>query len=277
MIRRILARWAVHARMDVVWLLRDVRSFLLYGVADLAISLAGVTGVLLLAERFQGIGPWSRPQVLFLLGYAALVRGILEVMFGYNILFISRRVGRGQFDHTLIQPQPIWMSFLTEGFSPCAGFAMALPAVVLLGWSLASLHQPLSVTWLAAFVLNLLSSTALTLACSFVIGSLAFWAPRGGEEVSMVALGLVQELKVYPLDGLGRTLRTTLVTALPVGFVAWYPCRSLLGLDPAPWAVAVTPLAALILSTLALVVFRSGLRHYAHTGSQRYSLFGHRR
>ena len=275
--RRLLQLWGIHARLNLIWLLRDARAFFLFAVADLVLALAGVTGVLLVAERFHGIGPWSRAQVLFLLGYAALVRGLLDSFFGLNVLFISRRLGRGQLDHVLIQPQPVWQVLLTEGFTPFDGLATVLPGVLLLGMSVARLSLPLTAAWGVLLLVNLLASAVLTLAFSFLIGSLAFWAPRGGEEVSMVALGLVQELKVYPLDGFGRALRTSLVTALPVGFVAWYPCRSLLGLDPAPWGVAATPVAALILSTLALVVFRSGLRHYAHTGSQRYSLFGHRR
>lgn len=69
--------------------------------------LAGVTAVFLLAERFEGIGLWSRDQIVFMLGYAALVRGFLDMGFSYNVLHISRRIGRGQMDHTLVQPQPV--------------------------------------------------------------------------------------------------------------------------------------------------------------------------
>ena len=56
-----------------------------------------------------------------MLGYAALVRGLLDMGFSYNVLHISRRIGRGQMDHTLVQPQPVWMGLLTEGFMPFSG------------------------------------------------------------------------------------------------------------------------------------------------------------
>jgi ABC-type uncharacterized transport system permease subunit len=68
-----------------------------------------------------------------------------------------------------------------------------------------------------------------------------------------------------------------LLTVVPVGFLAWYPCRALLGLDRAPYGIAVTPLAAVIFATIALWVFRRGMKQYGRTGSQRYLSFGHRR
>ena len=100
---------------------RDFRFFLINIVSDIILNLAGVTAVFLLAERFEGIGLWSRDQIIFMLGYAALVRGFLDMGFSYNVLQISRRIGRGQMDHTLIQPQPVWMGLLTEGFMPFSG------------------------------------------------------------------------------------------------------------------------------------------------------------
>ena len=75
------------------------------------------------------------PQVLFMLGYATVVSGLMNMFFGYNVLFISRRLGRGQLDHTLIQPQPIWLSLLTEGFMPFSGSPMLLPGIALMVWS----------------------------------------------------------------------------------------------------------------------------------------------
>ena len=62
--------------------------------------------------------------MLFLLGYALLVRGVIDTFFNYNVAFISRRIGRGQLDHMLVQPQPLWMALLTEGFAPFSGSGM---------------------------------------------------------------------------------------------------------------------------------------------------------
>lgn len=274
---RLLALWRVHAYLDLMWVTRDLKSFLAYYISDLTLAVAAVTVTLLLAERFDGIGPWTRPQVLFMLGYATITNGLLDTLFSYNVLFISRRLGRGQLDHTLIQPQPLWLALLTEGFAPVSGSVALLPGLGLLLWALADLPPLFSPGWAALFLLNLLASAVVMLAFSFTWGSLAFWAPRAAEEVSSSALRAINRLKPFPLDGFGAGLTGGLLTVVPAGFIAWYPCRALLGLDPAPWGVLVTPLAALVFAALAAWFFVRGLRHYGRTGSGRYTAFGFRR
>jgi ABC-2 type transport system permease protein len=276
-LRRLVDLWRVYAYLDAVFLLRDLKTFLWYALTDTFLSIAAVTSTLLLAASFDGIGAWTKEQVLFMLGYAALAGGLQEVFFGFNLKYISRRIGRGQLDHLLIQPQPLWMALLTEGFLPFSVGTVPLVGLGLMAWALASLPPLLSPTWLAALLVNLVASAAIGLAFSYLWSSLAFWAPSAAEEVSSSANRLMNRLTPFPLDGLGPVALAGLLTVVPAGFLAWYPSRALLGLDPNPAAVAVTPLAALALGALAAWAFIRGLREYGRTGSQRYSAFGHRR
>jgi ABC-2 type transport system permease protein len=268
--------------MDVSLITRSSRFFVAWYLADLIASVSSVTATLLLAERFAGIGAWRKEHVLFMLGYAMAVSGISATFFSYNVSHISRRLGRGQLDHTLIQPLPLWMALLTEGFMPISGTAVLLPGIGLMAWGmLVGRHHgvPLpDVTpgWLALLALQLLASLVIQLSFSYFWGSLAFWAPRGAEEISSSAHRAVDSLKPFPLDGVAPLLQAGLLSALPVGWIAWYPCRALLGLDRATGAVLATPAAALLLAALAALAFRRGLREYARTGSQRYSGWGHR-
>jgi ABC-2 type transport system permease protein len=274
---RLLRLWHLHVRMNVIWMTRDFRSFITYFLSDMVAGVAGVTAILLLAERFDGIGTWSKFQVVFLLGYAAVIRGLLNSLFGLNILFISRRLGRGQLDHVLLQPQPVATTLLTEGFTPFDGAASLLPGLLLMGWAAGELALPVTPQWLLLLAADLLASGGVVLSFSFLWGSLAFWAPRAAEEVSSSAIHMVDQLRSFPLDGVGPLLLAGFLTVLPVGFVAWHPCRSLLGLDTSPGAAGLTLLASVLLGALAAWVFRRGMRHYGRTGSQRYSSFGHRR
>jgi ABC-2 type transport system permease protein len=273
---QLLRLWRMYAALDLAFVAADIKLVLIYLLSDAVTNIAAVTGMLLLAERFAGIGDWSKPQVIFLLGYATTVSGLMSTFFGYNVLLISRRIGRGQLDHTLVQPQPLWLALLTEGFMPISGSAMLLPGLGLLLWGLTSAGVPVSPGWLALLALSLLASCAIVVAFSFAWGSLAFWAPRAAEEVSSSANTLMDQLKSFPLDGVGALLLGGLVSVVPVGFVAWYPCRVLLGIDHSPGAIWVTPLAALVFSTLTAFFFRKGMQHYVRTGSQRYSSLGHR-
>jgi len=274
--KRLLQLWRVYAYLDFMWMTRDLRFFVQCFFSDAVLSIAAITGTFLLAERFSGIGAWSRDQVVFLLGYGMAARGLLDTFFSFNVLHISRRLGRGQLDHTLIQPQSVWLTLLTEGFMPFSGAAVLVPAFGLLFWAAHRMDLMLSAGWLALLGLHLLCSAAVVLAFSFLWGSLAFWAPRAAEEISSSAVGLMSTLKPFPLDGVGPFLLGGLLSFLPVGFVAWYPCRFLLGLDPVAWHGAVTPLFAVVLSFFSLLAFKQGRKHYERVGSQRYLGFGHR-
>jgi ABC-2 type transport system permease protein len=264
--------------MDLLYLARGTQAAVTYYLADLLIGLAAVTGTFLLAQRFDGIGSWSRAQVLFMLGYALLVRGLIATFFNYNLSHISRRIGRGQLDHLLIQPQPLWMAMVTEGFAPVTGTGMLLPAAVLLldaSRELALLPSP---AWLALFTVYVVASIAIMLAFEYAWGSIAFWAPRAAEEINSHTWDLLAQLTPFPLDGLSGATLTSLLTIVPAGLIAWVPARALLGIDPPSLTTAATlPAAALLFVAFATWTFLRGLNHYRRTGSSRYLDYGHRR
>ncbi len=275
-LRRLLRLYALYARLDLIFVTRDMKLFLLWMLTDAVMGIAMITSIWLLSIRFTGIGIWSHAQIVFLLGYSAVVGALIDVGFNYNVSHISRRLGRGQFDHSLIQPQPIWMGLLTEGFAPFSASLMLLPGMAMMAWAGRQLSMGLHPLWLLKLLFSLLCSAVVMLAFQFIWGSLAFWAPRSAEEISSSTARLMNELKPYPLDGLSGLMAGGLLTVLPVGFVAWYPCRLLLGLENAPAKQLLTPLAALLLTLFATFVFQQGRKHYARVGSQRYSELGHR-
>jgi ABC-2 type transport system permease protein len=129
----------------------------------------------------------------------------------------------------------------------------------------------------ALLALHVLSAAAIVLSFAYLWGSLAFVAPRGSEEINSETMRLLEQLKPFPLDGVGAVLATGLLSVVPAGFLAWLPARVLLGLERSTTALLWTPLAALVFVAFATLVFRLGLRRYARTGSSRYLAHGHRR
>jgi ABC-2 type transport system permease protein len=277
-LRRLLHLWQLYATLDLLYLARGPQIALTFYVSDFITGVAAVTATFLLAERFDGIGPWTRPQILFLLGYALLVRAVIDVFFNYNLAFISRRIGRGQLDHVLVQPQPLWMALLTEGFAPVTGSGMLLPGIGLLIWSGRELHLSPSAAWYGLFAADVVASTTIVLAFEYIWGSLAFWAPRAAEEINSDSWRLLTQLAPFPLDGVAGLALVSLVTIVPVGLVAWYPSRALLGIESPVWAAeGLLTLAAFAFAAFAVWLFTRGLRHYGRTGSTRYLDYGHRR
>jgi ABC-2 type transport system permease protein len=115
------------------------------------------------------------------------------------------------------------------------------------------------------------------LAFQYTWGALAFWSPRAAEEVNSSTWDLIHQLSPFPLEGLATGVLLSLVTVVPVGLVAWYPARVLLGIDVPTWAIAIVPAAATFLLGLTSWMFARGMQHYGHTGSTRYLAHGHRK
>jgi ABC-2 type transport system permease protein len=276
-VRRLLHLWRVYAYLDLLFMTKDVRRSATFWLSDVAISVAVVSGAMLIPERFGGIGVWSKHEIGFMLGFGLFVSGVLDVFFGYNVKFISRRIGRGQLDHSLLQPHSLLTTLVTEGFVPLSGLCALLPGIGLLLWSATRLGLDISAGWAVLFVGQALGAGAIVMSFHVIWGTAAFWAPRGAEEISSSTNHMLDQLRQFPLDGVGTAVLTGLMTVLPVGFLAWYPSRALLGLEQSPYAFALTPLAGLAFVVVATFAFRGGLAHYARTGSARYSDFGHRR
>jgi ABC-2 type transport system permease protein len=154
---------------------------------------------------------------------------------------------------------------------------MLLPALGILGWSVQRLGLGVTPAWLVLVAVDLLASLTIVLAFNYAWGSLAFWAPRAAEEINSQTWDLVTQLDPFPLDGLGALLLAGLVSVVPVGLIAWFPARGLVGIDTQPLVLLGPLVAALILGTLTAALFAGGLREYARRGSSRYLDYGHRR
>src|SRR6056297_811329 len=276
-LKRMIKLWGIYAKLDLVWILRNISLFIANVIADVVSSLATVTGVFLLAQRFGEIGGMTKHQIIFMLGYASLIEGIRIMFFSMNnISHISRIIGRGQLDHRLIQPNPLWMQLMTEGFIPFSGSSMLFCGVGIIIYSTTKLNILINLTFVSQIIIFSLLSTFLILSISYLVSCIAFYAPVAGEEVSTSAVGLFRSLKGFPLSGMSFTNQMILTTVLPIGLTAWFPTNIILGEElslPNYLLIVIT----IIFATIAAFMFKKGLNYYGKKGSIRYTDRGHRR
>ena len=136
----ILSLYVLYAKMDFAWLLRDRVFASLAILSDVISNLSSIAGIFLLAWKFGGIGGMSRYEILFMLGYTSLMTGIYQVFCSSNnVGHISRRIGRGQVDHMLMQPLPLPVQLMTEGFIPFSGSSNLVSGAALLCIAVAKL------------------------------------------------------------------------------------------------------------------------------------------
>ncbi len=280
-LKTLLRLYKTYGTMDLMWFLRDTKYCLLQVVTDLVATGAAMAGVFVLAQRFGGIGGLTRDQLLFMLGYAVLNDGLFMLFFvGYNFGQISRTIGRGQLDHAMIQPVPLWMQLVAGGFSPVSGSGVLLCGIGLTTYAAAQLKILVTPGWLALLMASLIASVILFLACMYLVSCIAFWAPVAAEESASLVHEMFGTLKRYPLGGMAAAWQTVFCAGVPVGLTGWFPSLALMGglenAPQSPFSPVLLFAAAAVFGLMAVTLFRKGMKHYATGGSPRYSGFGHR-
>lgn len=269
--------------MDFLWFLRDTRYCLLQIFSDTVCAVCTIAGVFLLSEKFGGFGGMNQEEILFMMGFSTLVDGIYMMFFiGNNTSMISRIIGRGQLDHVMIQPVPLWAELLAQGFSPLSGSSMLVCGIGLTAYAVSRLPLSATLPWLLLLLIYAVSSTILVLSVMVLLSCAAFYAPAAAEEIAQTGRDLFTSLKTYPLGTMNHSVKRLFLTVLPVGLASWFPSELLLkagngGLSAVLLLQACyLPAAALALSLFTIYVFKKGMKYYAVNGSPRYSGFGHR-
>ncbi|MBO4883796.1 MAG: ABC-2 family transporter protein [Clostridia bacterium] len=277
MFRRMMRFYRLYARLDFGWLMQDPLSCGVYIISDIVTTISAISSVLLLAVRFGGIGGLNEAETLFMLGYSTLANGVFTLFFGNNnVAMISRRIGRSQIDHMLIQPLPLPAQLACEGFAPVTSIGKLACAIVVLWISVAKLGAEF--TWQAVPMMLLLipATCGILLGVSYLISSLAFLQPVSCEEISSIMINAMEMLGRFPLSGVGVVMRALLISVFPAGMMGWFPALVLLGKTPLLPGLIWPVFLCVFLCILASLTFERGMKHYVKVGSNRYKKLGHR-
>ena len=269
--------FAISAKLDLVWLLRDTK-FALFGIAaDLISNIAAVSGVLLIAVRFGGICGMSTDEILFMMAYSTLVTGLFTTFGASNNIHVSRIIGRGQLEHLFIQPLPLWTQLLTSGFAPFTGGSNLIAGIIMTIVATKRLNMSVSFLWIAALIGYLLITMTIIVSRAYLVSSTAFYSPVSAEEISTTAIEGTWFLSTFPLSGMPSLIQVPLITILPEGLMAWFPAICLLGKPPFLLGEYYPLVFALLLSMISGYFFKKGMNYYVKKGSNRYVPYGFRR
>ena len=272
--KRYIGLLAIYAKMDLGSLLRDTKFMMIALVSDICADISVISGIFLLAWRFGGIGGLDKYEILFMLAYGGIVNGVIEIFDNRNVSFPSRIIGRGQWEHMFIMPLPYSVQMMA-GFFPFTCSGRFISGVILMCAAVANLSVTLPWWWLIILVVNILISMIIILGLSYLVSSLAFYAPVQCEEISTTVRYSVEYTATFPLSGMPIYMKIPLLTIFPAGLVAWLPTLIILG--KAPLLFNVYPLVfAALLSLTAAYFFRKGFEYYVKKGINRYHAGGHR-
>ncbi|MBO1334464.1 ABC transporter permease [Streptomyces sp. VRA16 Mangrove soil] len=209
------------------------------------------------------VGGWSYHEVVFLLGFSLLPRG-LDHLFTDQLWELGRKlVQRGEFYRHLVRPVGPLFSLLSERFFHPDGFGELIVGAALVTWSGSELGLDLSAVQWALAPLLVLCGALIHTAVKLLFASLSFWTVTSLP--AMYATNQVSEFAAYPLDIYHPSLRALLTWVLPFAFTSYVPCGYLLTGDTG--LVVWLPLVTAGALALALAVWRRGVNTYEMTGS----------
>ena len=164
---------------------------------------------------------------------------------------------------------------MLAGFFPFTCSGRFLSGVVLMCAAEANLTAALP--WWRIFLLigNIFISMTIVVGLSYLVSSLAFYAPVQCEEISTTVRYSVEYTATFPLSGMPIYMKIPLLTIFPAGLIAWFPTLVILGKTPILSNIYPLIVAAVI-SLAASYFFRKGFRYYVKKGINRYHAGGHR-
>ena len=269
----------LYGKMDLLWFLREPSAFFIYVFAETLSALASVMSILFISAQFGKGSNISQAEILFMLGYSLMVDGVYWLFFrGNNMGEISRIIGRGQLDHCMIQPVPLLIQLITNGFCPFSSSSILVTGIAICSYAAFKLDLSINFLWILILILYIFFSMLIILGLVYIFSSNAFYAPLASEEIAGEVLSFTN-IKVYPLNGFSKNIQNILITILPIGLTAWYPSILLLNLKKASdisWEYGILPTISSLFAIGAILIFKKGLNYYEKNSSPRYSGFGHR-
>jgi ABC-2 type transport system permease protein len=244
-------------------------SFLLDLASSSLVTVAEVGSVFVLFSVRGNLGGFGGREVLLMASLAALSFYLAALTVG-NIERLSFYVRTGLLDTVLVRPLSAMGQLLALDFTVrrIGRVAQGL-ALYVVALSIAGIHWTIGRALLA--VVAPVAGTVFFGSVFVATATVAFWWIESGELANAFTYG-GRDFTSYPATLYGDWFRQVFAFGLGFAFVAYFPALALLGRpDPtgtSDWLHWCSPLTALLAALLALLLWRTGIRHYRSTGSR---------
>lgn len=241
-------------------------SFVLLALGNGLITGLDFVGLWIMFAHLDELAGFSLPEVALLYGAGSLALGIADTAIG-SVERIGTYVRTGRLDQMMTKPVPLLVQVCADQFT-LRRLGRITQASLVFGWACTYVEwTPLR----SLVAVSMVLSGALIFFGLFVgFSCIQFWTTDATEFANAFTYGGATVTQ-YPLSIFTREVVVALTLVIPVAFANWYPALYLLGRDDpfgAPeWLQFASPLAALVTVAIALLVWRSGVRHYTSTGS----------
>ena len=250
-----------------------VRASMAYPVSFWMLTIGGglitgldFVGIWIMFSTVDSLGGFGLTEIAFLYGATGLGMGIADLVVG-NVERLGILIRMGSLDSMMTRPVPLLVQVCADQFALRRISRIAQAAIVFayacwyVDWS------PVK----ALVATSMVASGAVSFFCLFVMfACVQFWTSDASEVANAFTYG-GNTVTQYPLTVFPQELVKALTFVVPLAFVNWYPSLFILGRDDPfgmpSWLQFASPVAALVLTGVTALVWRTGVRHYTSTGS----------
>ncbi len=255
--------WLACARYSVVRTMMFRADFIMWSLVELfwmGVNLAVIGVVYSHTDSIAGWGPW---ELTLIVGTSMLVQRLLMGLFWSNLFEMGRNVRSGHFDFFLAQPgNPLFM--VSTRKIDLDGFLNVPIAIGVIAYAAHRIGLHPSPLVIATYALLVIVGLVIHYATLLIFISMVFWI-QSAKGIEGGYFGF-NEFSRLPREALRGVAAVVLVYALPLVIVSNFPARTLIhGIEPLNclWLIA----AAAFWLTLAVTVFKRGIRRYASASS----------
>jgi ABC-2 type transport system permease protein len=241
-------------------------SFWMMAVSGFVVGGMDFAGIWVMFHTIDTLGGWTLSEIAFLYGATGFGLATADLTVG-RIERLGSMIRMGRLDAMFLRPLPLLVQVCADEFA-LRRFARVFQAVVVLGVACTF------VSWTPAKVLvtvsMLVSGSLIFLAVFIGFACIQFWTIDANEVANAFTYG-GNTITQYPMTVFPREVVVGLTFLLPLAFVNWYPALYVIG-RPDPygfpdWLRFASPVVAVVLVSIALLVWRTGVRRYTSTGS----------
>lgn len=243
-------------------------SFVLQVIGSGLLTFLDFIGILVIFTRIDALAGWDIHEIAFLYGTSYVVFKTADMFLG-NLDKLPMFIRMGSFDQILTRPLGTLGQVLSSDVDVRHVGGVAQGVVVLL-YSLTGVSIQWTPGRVVVFASMLASAFVIFAGLWIITNSIAFWTTDAREFANAFTYG-GNFFTQHPLNMFAKWMQRLFGYVLVLGFVNYFPALYLLDhADPigAPTVLRfMSPVAAVAVSIVAMLVWRAAIRHYRSTGS----------
>lgn len=239
---------------------------------SLAVFLREATGIIVIyltLQSFTDINGWTFYELLFLFSFLFLTYGIF-ILFFTGLRDFGYIVYSGEFDRFLLRPRGLLMQVMASNADMFAAVGHGGLGIMLFFFS----AKNAGIEWTAGtaiyYAITIICAVMIQASLFLLMSCSSFWIIKIDELVSMLYYN-TRKFAGYPISIYPKFIQKLLMFVVPFAFVNYFPAQFFLRKEDMSqfWEgyIYLTPVVAIILFGLTLLVWRFSLKRYTSVGN----------